>query len=136
MTIEHDEKPNAGLLVDIPLVGQPRRITLDTGAGPGLILTERIWAKISQGLQLLHQEKARLATPLFGWLPCKMITVEKLTLGNIPINDARIHVIADDTPYRQNEFMLGIGFFRETVIVLDFERNLLWVRNPLQSLAS
>jgi len=136
MTIEHDEKHKARLIVDIPLVGQPRRIKLDTGAAPGLILTESIWAKVSAGLHLRHQEKARLATPLFGMLPCKMITVEKLTLGNIPINDARIHVIADDTPYGQNEFTLGIGFFRETVIVLDFERNLLWVRNPLQSLAS
>ena len=136
MTIEHDEKQNARLIVDIPLVGQPRRIKLDTGAAPGLILTESIWAKVSAGLHLRHQEKDRLATPLSGWLPSKKITVEQLTLGNIPINDARIHVIADDTPYGQDNFTLGMDFFRETVIVLDFERNLLWVRNPLQSLVS
>jgi len=133
MATEHDEKQKARLIVDIPLVGQPRHIKLDTGAGPGLILTESIWTTFSSDLQILRQKKERMASPLFGWLPCKMITVEKLTLGNIPINDARIHVIADDTPYGQNEFWLGIGFFRETVIVLDFERNLFWVRNPLQS---
>lgn len=136
MTIEHDEKPNAGLIVDIPLVDQPRRIKLDTGASPGLILTESIWTTFSSDLQIRHQKKERMATPLFGWLPCRMITVEQFILGNISINDARIHVIADDTPYGHDEFTLGMGFFRETVIVLDFERNLLWVRNPLQSLAS
>ncbi|MBW7989475.1 MAG: hypothetical protein FVQ84_05590 [Planctomycetes bacterium] len=135
MTIEHNEKRYARLVVDIPLVGQTQRIEFDTGAAPGLILTKSIWAKISAGLQLRHQEKGRLRTPLSGWLPSKKITVEQLTLGNISINDAQISVITDDTPYGKDEFTLGIGFFNETVIVLDFERNLLWVRNPLQSAA-
>jgi hypothetical protein len=62
--------------------------------------------------------------------------VEQLTLGNISTNDTMIHVIADDNPFGKDEFTLGIGFFGETVIVLDFERNLLWIRNPLQPAAS
>ena len=133
ISIEHDEKQYARLMVDIPLVEQTQRIEFDTGAAPGLILTESIWAKFSSDLQIRHQEKDRLATPLSGWLPCRKITVEQLALGNISINNARIYVIADDNPFGQDELTLGIGFFKETVIVLDFERNLLWVRNPLQS---
>ncbi|NQT04198.1 MAG: hypothetical protein HQ580_19385 [Planctomycetes bacterium] len=135
ISMEHNEKQYARLIVDIPLVGQTRHIEFDTGAAPGLILTERIWAKISSSLHILNQEIGKLRTPLSGWLPSRKITVEQLALGNISINDARIHVIADDNPFGQDEFTLGIGFFRETVIVLDFERNLLWVRNPLQSAA-
>jgi hypothetical protein len=135
MTIEHDEKQFADLIIDIPLVGHPRRIKLDTGAGPGLILTEKIWAKLSSDFQTRHQEKDKLRTPLSGWLPCRKITVEQLALGNISINDAQIHVIADDNPFGQDEFTLGMGFFKETVIVLDFERNLLWIRNPPQPAA-
>jgi len=134
-TIEHDEKQNAGLIIDIPLVGHQRRLKLDTGAGPGLILTENIWAKLSSDLQVHHQEKDQLRTPLSGWLPSNKITVEQLTIGNISINDARIHVIADDNPFGQDEFTLGMGFFKETVIVLDFERNLLWISNPPQPAA-
>jgi len=136
MTIEHDEKHNARLIVDIAIAGQPHHIEFDTGAAPGLILTESILAEISSGLHIRYQEKDQLRTPLSGWLPCRKITVEQLALGNISINDARIHVIADDNPFGQDEFTLGIGFFRETVIALDFERNLLWVRNPLQPLTS
>ena len=131
MTIEQDEKPNAGLIVDIPLVDQTRRIKLDTGAGPGLILTENIWTTFSSNLQIRHQKKDRLATPLSGWLPCTTITVEQLILGNTKINDARIHVIADDNPYGQDEFTLGMGFFAGTAIALDFERRILWAKNPL-----
>ncbi len=130
MTIEHDEKHNARLIVDIAIAGQPHHIEFDTGAAPGLILTESIWAKFSSDLQIRHQKKDRLATPLSGWLPCRKITVEQLAMGNISLNDAMIHVIADDNPFGQDEFTLGIGFFRKTVIVLDFEQNLLWIRNP------
>lgn len=136
ISIEHNDKQYARLVVDIPLAGQTQRIEFDTGAAPGLILTESIWAKISSGLNIRYQEKSQLRTPLSGWLPCRITTVEQLALGNISINDARIHVIADDNPFGQEEFTLGIGFFKETVIVLDFERNLLWVMNPLQSIDS
>lgn len=134
ISIERNEKQYARLMVDITLAGQTQHIEFDTGAAPGLILTESIWAKISSGLHIRHQEKGQLRTPLSGWLPCRMITVEQLALGNISINDARIHVIADDNPFGQDEFTLGIGFFEETVIVLDFVRNILWVRNPVLSL--
>jgi hypothetical protein len=134
ISIERNEKQSARLIVDIPLAGHTQRIEFDTGAAPGLILTESIWVKISSGLKILNQDKGQLRTPLSGWLPCRMITVEQLALGNISINDARIHVIADDNPFGKNEFTLGIGFFRETVVVLDFEHNLLWVRNPILSL--
>jgi hypothetical protein len=135
MATEHDEKRYARLVVDIPLAGQTQRIKFDTGAAPGLILTESIWAKISTGLHIRYQEKGQLRTPLSGWLPSKMITVEQLALGNISIKDARIHVTTDDNPFGRNNFTMGIGFFGETVIVLDFERSLLWVRNPLQPAA-
>ena len=136
MTIEQDEKQYARLMIDIPLDGHTKHIEFDTGAAPGLILTESIWTNFSSDLQIHHQENDRLATPLSGWLPCRNIIVEQLALGNSSINDARICVIADDTPYGQDECTLGMGFFIETVIVLDFERELLWVRNPLQSAAS
>jgi len=134
ISIERNEKQRTRLIVDIPLAGQTQRMVLDTGAAPGLILTENIWAKISSGLNILNQEKGQLRTPLSGWLPSRKVTVEKLALGNILIIDAMIHVIADDNPFGKDEFTLGTGFFRETVIVLDFEHNLLWIRNPILSL--
>ena len=135
ISIERNEKQSDRLIVDIPLAGQTRRMEFDTGAAPGLILTESILANISSGLNILNQEKGQLRTPLSGWLPSRKTTVEQLALGNLSINDAEIHVIADDNPFGQDEFTLGIGFFEETVIVLDFGRNLLWIRNALQSAA-
>jgi hypothetical protein len=130
MSIERDEQNQQRLMVEIPIAGQPRRVELDTGAASGLILTENIWPKIAPGLQVRRQEKDRLGTPLAGWLPCKKITVDQLTIGNISISDARIHVTAKDYLFGQDDFTLGMGFFIDTVIVLDFERGLMWIKNP------
>jgi len=130
MTIEYDEKKYARLMVDIPLACHTQHIEFDTGAAPGLILTESIWAKFSSDLKIQSREQDRLATPLSGWLPSRKITIAQLALGNISLNDAQVHVIEDDNPFGQDEFTLGMGFFKETPIVLDFERSLLWIRNP------
>ncbi|MBN1803965.1 MAG: retropepsin-like domain-containing protein [Sedimentisphaerales bacterium] len=130
MVTGDDEKQSSRLKLDIPLAGESRRIELDTGADSGLVLTEKMWAEISTGLQLLDEEQSQLATPLFGLLSCRKITVERFDVGNISINNAQVSIIANDTPYGHENFVLGMDFFIETVIVLDFKRNTLWIRNP------
>jgi hypothetical protein len=71
-----------------------------------------------------------MTTPLSGWLPCRRTTVELLKLGNIPIHGAQIDVTANNNPMGENDFTLGMGFFQETVIVLDFQNELLWIQSP------
>ena len=82
------------------------------------------------GLQLLHEEKSRMATPLAGMLPCRRITIELLGLGSISVHAAQVNVTANNNPFGQDNFTLGMGLFKETVIVLDFESEILWIRNP------
>ena len=130
MVIEYNEKGNARLMVDIPIAGHLRHITFDTGAASGLTMTEKIWTQISSGLQLLHEEKSRMATPLAGMLPCRRITIELLGLGSISVHAAQVNVTANNNPFGQDNFTLGMGLFKETVIVLDFESEILWIRNP------
>jgi len=130
MVTEHNEKQSSKLIIDIPIAGESRQIELDTGAASGLILTEKIWAEVSVDLRQLHEEQAQLATPLLGLLSCRKITVKELSLGSISINDAQVNIIANDTPYGHDNFVLGMDFFKETAIVLDFKRNTFWIRNP------
>jgi hypothetical protein len=135
MVIEHDEKGDSKLMVDILVADHVRHIAFDTGATFGLTLTEKIWTQVSPGLQLVREEKNRLATPLSGWLPCRKITVEMLRLGNTPIRSAQINVTTDNNPMGEEDFTLGMGFFQETEIVLDFKNELLWIRNPAKPTA-
>jgi len=136
MVIERNEKGNAKLMVDIPIAGKLRHIAFDTGSAEGLTLTEKIWDQVSQALQPVHEEKHRLATPLEGRIPCRRVTVELLTVGSIPLSYAQINVTANNNPFGQDDFTLGMDFLKETVIVLDFESKLLWIRNPAKSVIS
>ena len=136
MVIERDEKGNTKLMVNIPIAGHLRHITFDTGSASGLTLTEKIWNQVSPGLKSVHEEKYRLATPLAGWLPCRRITVKRLKLASIPISNAQINVTSNNNPFGEDDFTLGMGFLKETVIVLDFESKLLWIRNPAKSAIS
>jgi hypothetical protein len=136
MMIERDEKGNTNLMVDIPIADYLRHIAFDTGSASGLTLTEKIWTQVSPGLQSVHEEKHRLATPLAGRIQCRRITVELLTVGSIPISGAQINVTANNNLFGQDDFTLGMGFLKETVIVLDFESKLLWIRNPAKSAIS
>ena len=133
MMIENNEKGNARLMVDIPIAGHSRHIGFDTGAAAGLTMTEKIWSEISSGLKLVHEEKNFMATPLASLLPCRKITIELLELGGLSIHDAQVNVTANKNPYGQDDFTLGMGFFKETVTVLNFESELLWIMNPVKS---
>ncbi|MFC1793193.1 hypothetical protein ACFL3Q_06360 [Planctomycetota bacterium] len=130
MVIERNEKGNAKLMVDIPIAGNLRHIAFDTGSASGLTLTEKMWTEVSPSLKLVHEENHTLTTPLEGRLSCRRITVELLRLGSIPIRSAQISVTANNNPFGQDDFTLGMGFLKETVIVLDFKSKLLWIRNP------
>ena len=133
-TLEGLAKLNS--MVDIPIAGHSRHIGFDTGAAAGLTMTEKIWSEVSPGLQLVKEENSRMATPLAGLVPCRRVTVELLMLGSISVHGAQVNVTANNNPFGQDNFTLGMDFFKETVIVLDFESKLLWIRNPTKSAIS
>jgi len=129
MSIEKDELNQERLMVDMPITGQTRKVFFDTGSNCGLMTTEKIWEEISGNLTVLRSRDSRLGTPE-GIVACRKITVEKLQVADASINNAIIFVESIDTPFGEEFFTLGMGYFQDTVIVLDFERGLMWVKNP------
>ncbi|NIP23770.1 MAG: hypothetical protein GWN67_15830 [Phycisphaerae bacterium] len=130
MSIEKDELDQERLMVYIPIAGQTRKVVFDTGFNCGLTTTEKIWEKLSDDLTMLRIRNSRLATPE-GIVACRKITVEKLQVANASINNAIIFVESIDTPFGEKFLTLGMGYFQDTVIVLDFERGLMWIKDPL-----
>jgi hypothetical protein len=130
MIIEPGEHGNTRLMVDIPVAGQTRHVMLDTGAGPGLILTEKIWAKISDGLHVVSTVKSFVSSPTDGRVRCNEVVVKELGVGEALIPNAAVFVMPNENPYGEDDFTLGMGFFKETTVVLDFGNNLLWTKNP------
>lgn len=131
MSIEMDDQNQERLLVDMPIAGQARELVFDTGSACGLDMTERMWEGFSENLTVIRTRDALLAT-LLGLEPCRGIIVEKLEVGDRFINNATITVTveSDSNLSRQESITLGMMYFKDTVVVLDFERGLMWVKNP------
>jgi hypothetical protein len=129
MSIETDDQNQERLLVDMPIAGQARKVVFDTGSDCGLVTTEKIWEEFSDNLTVLRSRDSRLGTP-GGIVACRKITVEKLQVADASINNAIIHVKSNDTPFARGSFTLGMGYFQDAVIVLDFGRELMWIKNP------
>jgi hypothetical protein len=129
MSIEEDEWDQERLMVNMRIAGQERQVVFDTGFDGTLSITERTWDELSDKLTVLRRRHSYFATPR-GLVPCRDITVERLEVADTLVDNAVIYVKSNDTPFARGGFTLGMGYFKDAVIVLDFERGLMWIKNP------
>ncbi len=129
--IEEDLGGNTFLFVNIPVAKEEIELQLDTGSGRGLAIAEELWEKMRKKTQPVKLKKGRDLYPYIGWLLCKRGVIPELELGNRTIRDAKISVFPNDSPIVDEcSGLLGMQYFQDTVMVLDFERNMMWVKAP------
>lgn len=126
--VEDDRQNRSRLMVSIPIGAEERKIIFDTGAEGGFLMTEKIWETFSAGLKIVDESSYRIRMRA-GWNEVKKIAVDKLTLGEKSISNATIYVMNNNSSFGENFSLLGMGYFTDTVVVLDFGRRLFWVRN-------
>ncbi len=130
LSIEEDNYGNAFLFVQIPITGESMKIQLDTGSGNGLSLSEVLWEKLFGKVQGVKLEDSADLYPYIGRLPCKRGVVTQLQVGNRLISNAKLSVFPADSPLLSDcDTILGMHYFQDTVIALDFQNAILWVRN-------
>jgi hypothetical protein len=129
-TIEEGLGGNAYLFVKIPVAGEETELQLDTGSGRGLAIAEELWEKISKKIPEVKLKKGEDLYPYIGRLACRRGVVPKLEVGGRMVKNAMVSVFPNDSLLLdQCRGLLGMQYFRDTVMVLDFERNLMWVKN-------
>jgi len=129
--IEEDLGGNAFLFVKIPIAGEETELQLDTGSGRGLAITKELWERMRKKIRHVKLKKGRDLYPYIGWLVCKQGVVPKLKVGNRIVKNAKMSVFPNDSPIvDQCSGLLGMQYFQDTIMVLDFEQNLMWVKNP------
>ncbi len=128
MFIDHDGNRGERLVVTIPIDGRIVNVGLDTGAGPGLILTEKKRAEILPTARILRHKTDQMATP-GGHMRCRKMSLETLSIAGMVLTQTPVHVTEDNNPFGSDHLVLGMGYLKDTVIVLDFKHNLLWIRN-------
>ena len=129
LLIEEDLGGNVFLFVKIPIGGQETELQLDTGSGRGLAIAEELWVRMRDKIQHVKLRKGRDLYPYIGSLACKRAVVPELQVGDRTVKNAKISVFPNDSPLvEQCAGLLGMQYFQDTVMVLDFERNLMWVK--------
>ena len=129
INIEEDFHGNTFLFVQIPVVGKEIELQFDTGSGRGLAIGEKLWKQIGDEFQNLNLKKGRDFYPYIGRLACQKGVIAKLQVGDRIINNAEISIFPDDSPLlTECEGLLGMQYFNDTIVVLDFERSLMWVK--------
>jgi len=129
INIEEDFHGNTFLFVQIPVVGREIELQFDTGSGRGLAIGEKIWKQVGGPFQNLNLKKGRDFYPYIGRLACRRGIIPKLYIGDRIVSNAEISIFPDDSPLlAECEGLLGMQYFNDTIVVLDFERSLMWVK--------
>lgn len=130
-SIEEDFRGNTFLFVNIPICGEEIELQLDTGSGRGLAIRQELWEKMCEKIQNVKLKNGRDLYPYIGRLLCKRGIIGELEVGDRTVKNAEISVFPNDSPLVEDcQGLLGMQCFRDTLIVLDFESKLMWVKNP------
>jgi hypothetical protein len=128
-TIEEDLNGNAFLFVELPVAGQRICLQLDTGSGNGLAIRRSLWEKICPNIPSVRVKKGSDLYPYIGRLNCEKAVISELPVCDRLVKNAQVSVFADDCPLLdESDALLGMQYFFDTAIALDFENGLLWVK--------
>ncbi len=128
---ENGDPSKQFVFMDLEVNGKRIRPLLDTGAGLGLMMNKRLWDQVKDGFQETRRQKFNFILPFHfeGNKPrCTNITVKNLQLGDIKMTNAEITVLPETKNWKKTDCIIGMGYFREKTVVLDFERSTLWVK--------
>ncbi|MDD5064412.1 MAG: hypothetical protein PHQ35_06590 [Phycisphaerae bacterium] len=131
LSIEEDFRGNAFLFVSIPMCGEEIELQLDTGSGRGLAVREELWEKMSEKIRNVNLKNGRDLYPYIGLLPCERGIIREFEMGERVVKNLEISVFPNDSPLVKGcRGLLGVQCFQDTVMVLDFENKLMWIKNP------
>jgi hypothetical protein len=121
------------IFVKIPMAGEEMELVYDTGGGCGLLFRERVWKNVRKSMPNAKLKAGAVFAPDYGgWIACKKAVIRELEVGKRKVKNAIILVVPNDSQFpdfRNCQGLLGMLYFRDTITVLDFERNLMWVKN-------
>jgi hypothetical protein len=124
------------LCLELPIEGRSMILEFDTGYRGTLLVGEQTWQQLKERLPGTKSSGKELYGPeLGGKLSARSFVVGKLHVGDRVVKKAAIHMMPDDAPlirsFKKAQGLLGMDCFESTMIVLDFERKALWVKNTV-----
>jgi hypothetical protein len=129
LEIEEDLAGNMFLFVTIPVEGSDTKLQLDTGSGRGLAIGTKLWERLQDRIHGVKLTKSVELYPFIGLFECQKGDVPELKVGGRTVHSAQLSIFPDDCPLVEDcQGLIGMQYFKDTTIVLDFKRNIMWVR--------
>ncbi len=113
------------IMVKMPVAGQVLEVAFDSGgANPGLDLNKSHWQAIEKNLTVKRLVNTQITIWQGDRWPCKKATLSEISIGPKILKNA--DVIIDENP--EHLSVISLGYFQDTVVVLDYVNNLMWIR--------
>jgi len=118
------------LMMDISLGSSDVHVEFDTcGAKPGLVLRQDMWRRIFANTKARGGSKRLYRSYQYGWDRCRRYVLPHVQIGPVALKNIGADALRDDCRFAQDfDGILSLHCFRKTAVVLDFKKNLLWVR--------
>ncbi len=130
-SIKPDSALNAKIMVQMPINGHVYELFFDScGGKPGLNLNEHDWQTIETDLTVKRLRKSHIDLYQSGRVSCQRATVSELSIGEKTIKNAEINIseFPEGSEFSESLSMITLGYFQDTIVVLDFVNNLFWIK--------
>jgi len=129
-----DSKGIPRIFVEIPIAGRNMNLAFDTAGQGALFTTEKIWKQTQKRLHNVKKSTKSVFAPFMGGnIRSRVVTVKELNVGDRIVKNAFVAIVPNGTSISESmknmEGLLGMQCFADTTVVLDFERDLMWVKN-------
>lgn len=128
-----DSKGNPRIFVEIPIAGQNMNLAFDTACQFALFTTEKIWKQTQKRLHKVKKSTKSVFAPFMGGnIRSRTAIVKELNVGDRIVKNAFVAIVPDTSIFesmKNQEGLLGMQCFADTTVVLDFERDVMWVMN-------
>ena len=133
VTVEHlnNDPTKQILFVDLELNGKSIRTMFDTGAGLGLMMNNQLWQQVKDNFESISRRKFNFILPFHfeGNKPrCTAVKVKNLCLGDMEISNAEITVLPETKSWEKTDCIMGMAYFQQKTVTIDFENKTLWVK--------
>jgi hypothetical protein len=118
------------LIVNIPVEGQNYDLMFDSCGRYGMVVGPDFCEKLPLKVNSGKIRDGKFQSGFLGELPCRKTNIKNLKIGNVMVKNAEILILPEDSPYIRAVNSISIKFFKKTVVVMDFENSLLWIKKP------
>ena len=129
-TLKVDQNEQLRLMVDLPIAGEITNVMFDTCGGCGIHVGSAAWSEFTKRVAPGKIQKRRYTMPEVGWVEGQSASIPTLEIANQIVKNGQVAFEIESKPYCQaDDWWMGMGCFKDTAVVLDFNRNLVWIKN-------